>query len=654
MAGKQKKAGGGPRRGGGKSLGAWILKIAILAVIWGSVAVGFLVAWYAYDLPDISQITQWQRRPSITMESEDGTVFARYGDLYGDRVTLEEMPAWLPEAVIAIEDRRFYKHFGLDPQGLLRAAARNVVAGHVVQGGSTITQQLAKNLFLSPQRTLRRKVQEMLLALWLEHTYSKNEILTAYLNRVYLGAGTYGVDAAAHVYFSKSAREVSLLEAATLAGLLRAPSRYSPSRDPEQAIERAHTVLETMVEAGYITKKQEIAALDVAPEPEHKPGSGGDARYFADYVADQIGPLVENTPQDLIVETTLDLRLQRAAEHEINETLSKQENRDVSQAALITLAPDGAVRALVGGRDYHVSQFNRATQALRQPGSAFKPIVYLAALEAGLKPDDVLIDEPVSINGYAPENFDNKYRGPVTAREALAESINTIAVKVLQRAGVNNVIAAAEALGITSPLERNAALALGASDVTPMELTAAYAAIASGGRVVLPYAIKEIHSRDGEVLYRRTEVEAPATVDRGADETLVGMMQDVVRYGTGTRAQIGRPVAGKTGTSSDYRDAWFLGFTGNFVTGVWLGNDDNRPMKKVTGGSLPAQLWHDYMVEAEADVPERDLLSEPSHSLWGSTAAATENLSHAFTSFINGVLGGSSEPRPEYPDGQRR
>ena len=450
------------REGGG------FLKLLILVLIWGVVAVGFLVAWYAYDLPDIHQLAQWQRRPSITMEADDGTVFARYGDLYGDHLTLHDVPKCLPEAVLAIEDRRFYHHFGIDLLGLLRAAGKDVLAGHVVEGGSTITQQLAKNLFLTPDRTLKRKVQEMLLALWLEHNYSKNEILEAYLNRVYLGAGSYGIDAAARTYFGKSARDIDLREAAILAGLLRAPSRFSPSRDPVQAMERAHTVLDAMVDAGYITKKQKAQTLAEAPLPPEKPGTAGAVHYFADWVADQIEPLVESAPQDLTVKTTLDMRLERAAERQINAALSKPDNRDVSQAALVTFAPDGAVKAMVGGRDYHASQFNRVVQAMRQPGSAFKPIVYLAAIEEGLTPDDVIPDEPLTIGDYSPTNFDNKYRGPVTAREALAESINTVAVRILQRAGIGNVIEVARALGITSPLEHDAALALGSSVVTPL------------------------------------------------------------------------------------------------------------------------------------------------------------------------------------------
>ncbi len=632
--------------------GKWLAKVALLAFIWGAILVGCFVGWCALDLPDIHQITQAPKRPSITLETEDGTVFARYGDLYGAHVSLAEIPKYVPEAVMAIEDRRFYSHFGIDILGLLRAAFRDVTAHHVVQGGSTLTQQLAKNLFLSPERTAKRKVQEMILALWLEHNYTKDQILTAYLNRVYLGNGAYGVDAAAHIYFDKSAHDLDLREAAIIAGLLKAPSRFAPSRDPALAMERASTVLQAMTEAGYITENQKKAALSSIAPPAHKPGSAGDGHYFADWVADQIEPLVQDTSQDIIVTTTLNLNLERMAERHVDDILAKQNGHDVSQAALVTLAYDGAVRAMVGGRNYRESQFNRATQAMRQPGSAFKPIVYLAAIEQGLSPDDVIQDEPIRLGGWAPENFDGKYRGPVTAREALAESINTVAVRVFMRAGAEHVIETARALGVTSPLERDPALALGASEVTPLELTSVYAAIAAGGRAIAPYGIKEIRNRQGQVLYRHPDVRLPQTVDESAVKTLVGMMEEVVRSGTGKRAALGdRTVAGKTGTSSDYRDAWFLGFTGNLTTGVWLGNDDNSPMRKIVGGSLPAELWHDYMAEAEGALPSRSLLSGPPGSDWSN--GVTEQISKGLSDFISGILGGD-KTESSYPTGRNR
>lgn len=624
----------------------YILLLGLWACILGALFIGYC----AITLPDVHQITQTSRRPSITLEADDGTVFARYGDLYGEHVALADVPKYLPEAIISIEDRRFYTHFGIDLIGILRAAFRDVAARHMVQGGSTLTQQLAKNLFLSPDRNFKRKIQEMMLALWLEHTYTKDQILTAYLNRVYLGSGAYGVDAAAQTYFGKSAHDLDLRECAVIAGLLRAPSRFAPTHDAAQSMERAKTVLEAMVEEGYITENQKHMAITSVSVPSHKPGATGDGRYFADWVADQLGPMIEDTSQDVVVSTTLNLTLERIAERHVDAILAKQDNRDVSEAALVTLSYDGAVKAMIGGRDYRISQFNRATQAMRQPGSAFKPIVYLAAIEQGLSPDDVIPDEPLTIGKWSPENFEGKYLGPITARQALAESVNTVAVRIFMRVGADKVIATARALGITSPLEHDPALALGASEVTPIEMTSAYASLAAGGRAVTPYAIKEIRSRQGQVLYHHPDVTLPHTVDSGAVETLVSMMQDVVRSGTGQRAALGRPVAGKTGTSSDYRDAWFLGFTGDYTTGVWLGNDDGHPMRKVVGGSLPALLWHDYMMEAEAPLPSRDLLAGPPGEGGGLVGGVTNAVSKAFGDFIDSVTGGSSEA--SYPSGK--
>ncbi len=638
-----------------------VWRFFILLVIWGGIAGGALIAWYAYDMPDVKQIAQPERRPAITLLADDGTVFARYGDLQGERVSVQSVPPHLVNAILAIEDRRFYDHFGVDVFGLLRAFVHNMRAGRVVQGGSTITQQLAKNLFLTPDRTARRKIQEMLLALWLEHTYTKDQILTAYLNRVYLGAGAYGVDAAADVYFGKPAAALSLRESAILAGLLRAPSRFAPTNNPALALSRARTVLAAMVEAGFITEAEKESALADVPTPRRKPGASGDGRYFADWIVDQVDSLLENAPQDIVILTTLDLKLQRVAERKLDGLLAAQgAAQDVSEGALISMTPDGAVRAMVGGRDYAASQFNRATQALRQPGSAFKPVIYLAALKKGLSPEDVFVDEPLRIGKWAPHNYDGTYRGPITARQALAESVNTVAVRVAQKAGVSEIVETAEELGITSPLEENLSLALGTSVLTPLELTGAYAALATGGRAVTPFGIKEIRGRDGKILFHRDPVTFPVTVDPGAVATLVDMMTGVVTHGTGRRAALDRPVAGKTGTSSDYRDAWFLGFTGNYVTGVWLGNDDNRPMKKVTGGSLPAQLWHDFMVEAEADKPARNLLegapaqvSSPSEA-W-KDKPPEEGGDDTLGNLIRGLTGsGSIKTEPSYPEGPRR
>ncbi len=617
-------------------------RIAFLAAIWLGVVIVAYVGYCALDLPDVRQATQPPLRPSVVLEAKDGTVFARYGDLSGDAINLEELPDYVPEAIVAIEDRRFYRHFGIDPLGILRAAVRNLIAGHTVQGGSTLTQQLAKNLFLTPDRTVKRKVQEMLLALWLEHTYTKDQILTAYMNRVYLGSGAYGVDAAAQTYFNKSARALTIREAALIAGLLRAPSRYSPFHDPVAAMARAKLVMQAMVDEDYITEAQRSVAVATAPKVSRKASGSGNERYFGDWVYDQLGPMVQDTHQDMIVKTTLDLSLERSAERHIEDMLAKQgEAKNVSQAALITLAPDGAVVALMGGRNYKQSQFNRATQALRQPGSAFKPVVYLAALEKGLTPDEIIVDEPVRIGKYAPANYDGKYLGAITAREALAKSINTVAVRLLDRVGVGGVIEKAKDLGVSSPLERDAALALGASEVTPLELATAYASIAAGGKAVAPYAIEKITTRSGQVLYRHNDVSPPQVADAHAVETLTGMMEEVLISGTGKAARLDRPAAGKTGTTSDYRDAWFAGFTGNYTTVVWMGNDDNTSMKKVTGGSLPAMLWRGYMAEAEQGKPERSLNNASvAGRIVNGIGGVIDGASEGLGALIGKVLGG--------------
>jgi penicillin-binding protein 1A len=633
-----------PPKAGGSGIHRFVFRAVILLAIWGIVVVGAYIGYCAIGLPDIHQVTQPPRRPSVTVEADDGTVFARYGDLVGDHVNLANLPPYVPQAIIAIEDRRFYHHFGVDVFGVLRAVVRNVVAGHTVQGGSTLTQQLAKNLFLSPERAMKRKVQEMLLALWLEHTYTKDQILTAYLNRVYLGSGAYGVDAAARTYFNKPAHDLNIREAAIIAGLLRAPSRFSPMHDPAQAFERGKVVMQAMVEEHYITDAQRRTAIASVPSPAHKPGMDSDGHYFADWVYDQLGPMVEDTEQDMIVKTTLNLPLERAAERHVNDILSREGGaKDVSEAALVTIAPDGAVKALLGGRDYHVSQFNRATQAMRQPGSAFKPIVYLAAIEGGLSPDETISDEPVTVGDYSPGNYDGKFHGPVSVRYALAESINTVALRVFQRVGVNKVIQTARDLGVTSPLEHDAALALGASEVTPLELATVYASLAAGGKAISPYAIKEIDNRSGQVIYRHTDVNAPQVVEAGAVATLTSMMESVVQMGTGKRAALGsRAVAGKTGTTSDYRDAWFAGFTADYTTVVWMGNDSNDQMKKITGGTMPAELWHDYMAEAEQGLPEIALKTGNGSvidQVIDSAGAVTDDVSRALGAFIDSVTG---------------
>jgi len=598
------------RAGGRRRFSRSLLRFVILLVLWATILGGGALGYFALTLPDTSQLGIAQRRPAITILAEDDSALANFGDLFGEPLTLKQMSPYLPQAVLATEDRRFYSHYGIDPIGLARAVVANLRAKHLVQGGSTITQQLAKVLFLGPERSLSRKIRETMLALWLERRFSKDQILEIYLNRVYLGAGTYGVDAAAHRYFGKSAAKLSLFESAVIAGLLKAPSRFSPANDRERALGRAAQVLANMVEAGFVSGPDAAAAAQKGSTLAvlGRPGS----RYFADWVADQVREFAGAGDRDLTVRTTLDPRLQAAAEAAIADVLVRYGQKyAVTQGALVALSPDGAVRAMVGGRDYGQSQFNRATQAQRQPGSAFKPFVYLAGLEAGLRPSDHFVDAPIRVGDWQPHNYTNRYQGDMTLAEALAQSINTIAVQVAERAGIGRVIAAANRLGITSDLAKDASIALGTNEVNLLELASAYTPFANGGTGVLPYGIGEIRDTEGRSLYRRAgsgpgQVIAPATAALMTD-----MLAGVIGHGTGKSAALPRAAAGKTGTTQEYRDAWFVGYTADLVVGVWLGNDDNSPMNRVTGGSLPALAWHNFMLAATSGMPVKPLQSAP-------------------------------------------
>ena len=580
------------------------LKWAGAAAVWLVIAGLAAGVWVSVGLPDLDEALKTERRPTVTIQAADGTEIHRAGDLVGETVALKNLPPHLVQAVLATEDRRFYSHFGIDPIGLGRAMSRNIRAGRIVEGGSTITQQLAKNLFLTPARTVTRKLQEMVVALWLEWEFSKDQILTLYLNRVYLGAGTYGVDAAAQRFFRKPAARVNTYEAAVLAGLLKAPSRYNPVASPERAHARARTVLANMVAAGYLTEtKAADAARGIQVAVVAAPT--GNARHFVDWVLEAVSDYVTVGGRDLVVRTTLDPALQRQAETAMGRAFlaADRAGMQAGDGALIALAPEGAVRAMVGGRDYGKSQFNRAVQALRQPGSAFKPVVYLAALEAGMTPATPVVDKPVTLSGWQPSNFSGRYEGPMTLGYALAHSVNTIAVQLAQQVGPAKIIDTARALGITADLPNDAGLALGTGEVSLLELTTAYAVLARAGMGVWPHAITEITGPDGAPLYRRQGSGPGRAVPAPAARTLTAMMTKVIDGGTGRRAAIGRPAAGKTGTSQNYRDAWFVGFTPQLVTGVWFGNDDGAPMKRVTGGGLPARTWAGFMGAAHQGLP---------------------------------------------------
>jgi penicillin-binding protein 1A len=478
----------------------------------------------------------------------------------------------------------------------------------VVEGGSTITQQLAKNLFLKPDRTITRKLEELIYAVWLEQRFTKNEILELYLNRVYFGGGTYGVEAAARHYFGKSARNVTLAQAAVLAGLLKAPSRYAPTRSVMLASARADEVLENMVEAGFLTEAQARQA-EKAPLKLRAKGDDTGYPYAVDWVAELLPEYIGEQHSDLIVDTTIDANLQRVAQDKLRQLLDG-EGREVnaSEGAMVMLDPSGEVKALVGGRSYLVSPYDRALRSLRQPGSAFKPFVYLAALEAGYTPDSVAYDGPVRIGNWTPQNHNNSYKGQVTLRYSLAHSLNTVAVKLTSQVGPARVARTAERLGIRSALYAQPSIALGTSEVTLIELTGAYAPFANGGHRVLPHVITQVRNGDGKVLYRRTN----STTGQVVALAYVGAMNDMLNSalirGTGKRAAIpGHVAAGKTGTTQNSRDAWFVGYTAHYVTGVWIGNDDSSPMRKVTGGTLPAELWHDIMLAAHQDKPSLPL-----------------------------------------------
>ncbi len=589
----------GPAGGGLYRLFYWG---AVLG-LWAVIALIGVVIWVGAHLPAIQALEIPQRPPTIEITGLDGSVLATRGEMPGANVALKDLPPYLPKAFIAIEDRRFYSHHGVDPWGIVRAALTNVLHRGVSQGGSTLTQQLAKNLFLTQERTLQRKLQEVELALWLEHKHSKAEILELYLNRVYFGSGAYGVEAAAQRYFGKSARNVTLAEAAMLAGLVKSPSRLAPNRNPEGAEQRAQLVLTAMAEAKFITQAQAHASIH--PSYNVKPAGAGTINYVADWIGEVLDDLIGQIDQNIVVETSIDPKLQAVAEAAvIDELAAKSVKFNVSQGALVAMTPDGAVRAMIGGRNYAESQYNRAVTAKRQPGSAFKPFVYLTAIESGLTPETIRQDAPLDVRGWKPENYGHEYFGAVTLTQALAMSLNTVAVRLGLEVGPANVVRTAHRLGIASKLEANASIALGTSEVSLTELVGAYAPFANGGLGVSPHVVTKIRTAEGRVLYARQPEQLGQVIEPRHVAAMNTMMQETLLSGTARKAEIpGWMAAGKTGTSQDFRDAWFIGYTADLVTGVWLGNDDNSPTKKATGGGLPVEVWTRFMKAAHRGVP---------------------------------------------------
>jgi len=595
-----------PRRGGrgkGRSGIGRLVYWAVVLALWAIIAVIGTLVWIGIHLPPIQSLEIPKRPPSVLIVGASGATLATRGDMGGAAVPLRELPDYVPKAFVAIEDRRFYSHHGVDPFGIMRALVADVLRRGAPQGGSTITQQLAKNLFLTQERTVSRKAQEMVLAFWLEHKFTKAQILELYLNRVYFGSGAYGVEGAAQRYFGKSARQLTLAEAAMLAGLVQSPSRLAPSHNPDGAERRARLVLADMAEQKLIGEDAARVAL-AHPARAIKAAAAGSVNYVADWVMDAVNDIVGSFDQDIVVETSIDPALQAAAERALTETLAqKGEKFGVGEGALVAMTPDGVVRALVGGKSYAESQFNRAIAAKRQPGSAFKPFVYLTALEHGLTPDTVREDGPIVVKGWKPENYEHEYMGPVTLTQALANSLNTVSVRLTLEFGPAAVIRAAYRLGISSVLEPNASIALGTSEVSPLELVSAYAPFANGGFAASSHVIERVRGADGQTLYARSGQMLGRIVDARYVAMMNAMLHETLASGTARRADLpGWLAAGKTGTSQDFRDAWFVGYTTHLVTGVWLGNDDNSPTRKAVGGGLPVEIWSRFMKVAHQGV----------------------------------------------------
>ena len=614
---------------------------------WAVIFAGLLFSHYLSGLPDVGNLMVSGPSQDVSILDDRGRLIARRGLTQGRMVRAEDLPDYVPGAFIAIEDRRFRSHIGVDPIGLARAAFQNMLAGHVVQGGSTITQQLAKNLFLDPSRTFDRKMQEAMLALYLESRYSKNQILTLYLNRVYFGAGVFGIEAASQKFFGKHASELGLTEAAIIAGSVKAPARYNPLSDSDAGLARARLVLGAMQSAGFIDENTRVLAQATRPRIVRANGTPGSG-WFADWVMAHLSDIVAPSDQPVIVETSFDLETQMLAEQAVVHGLAAEgEQFQASQAALVAMTPDGAIRAMVGGKTYGGSGFNRATDAVRQPGSAFKPFVYLTALEHGHTPDETVNDGPVDIHGWRPEDYEGHFKGQIPLVRAFAESSNSVAAQLTAELGPKEVARTAHRLGIVSPLSEVASLALGTSGVTPLELTGAYAPFANGGNAATPFGVLRVKTRSGKILYQRRPSGLGAVMSANDNMQMTRLMQEVTATGTGRAARLeDRPTAGKTGTTQDFRDAWFVGFTADLVCGVWIGNDNNAPMRKATGGTLPARIFHTFMSGAEETMPVRPLAG----SNIMASAQAPDSVEQAppaddkpdtLQKLLNGIFGGT-------------
>lgn len=584
--------------------------LALLAVI----GVWFWIYWGLPRVPDATTLWSTNRQPGVTFIDRENHQIGVRGAYYGRRVALRELPSYVPQAFLAIEDRRFYEHSGVDRMAVIRAVWVNLWAGHTVQGGSTISQQLARNLFLTPAQTVNRKLREMVLASRIERQLTKDEILELYLNRVYLGDQAYGIDAAAHRFFGKPAAELSLAEAAMLAGLPKAPSRSAPTEDLARATARQRVVLDAMVNAGFITAAQADAAKRETIHVPRRENVEASLGYIFDMAVDEARQHVGRDASDLVIQLTIDKTVQDAAADAVRRRLGNRAfGRRPLQAAMVLVDRTGAVRALIGGTNYGATKFNRAVQAMRQPGSSFKAFVYTAALEHGFDTEDVRYDEPVVIDGWRPRNYDEGYRGPVTLRTAFALSINTVAAEVTSEVTPRAVADVAARFGVhTMPSRADfvpPSIALGSVEVNVWDMTQAFSVFMDEGELNRSYLVARVGNASGETLYQHVAVAPQRVLDADVAHRMTSMLGAVVLRGTGTAAQMpGRDSAGKTGTSQDYRDAWFIGYTADYAAGVWVGFDDRTPMGRITGGSIPTQIWADTMRVAHRDTPAHPLI----------------------------------------------
>jgi len=638
----------------GRSTFKSILKGIAYAVLLGVLGLVVAVAVASAYLPSYSDLTKRSDLGQmIRIRAANGQVLVSMGPSFGQWLPYDRIPPEMRAAMISTEDKRFRSHIGVDPIGIARSIKVRIATGHFSQGGSTITQQLARNIFLTNNRTFGRKIKEAILALALERKFSKDQILELYLNRVYFGGGAYGIDAASRRFFGHGADHLSLGEAAIIAGLVKAPSNYSPTADVEAARSRSGVVLQTMVKNGFISAA-DAASVDPAAVRIQQTTNNNSVRYFTDWALPQLDTLIDETSEPIDVWTTLDPGMQVAADRAIAANAPAG-----AQGALVAIDRDGAVRAMVGGKDYVDSIYNRATQAERQPGSAFKLFVYLSALESGMKPTDTIVDEPVTIDGWSPRNSSRTNLGPVTLREAFSRSINTISAKIGDQLGFSTIADMARRFGITTPISTFPSMVLGTSDVRLIDMTRAFAAVANKGVAVSPYAIRKVVTADGRQLYQHDTDEERVLVAPWVAAEMTDLLQSAVLTGTGRAAQIGRPVAGKTGTTSSNKDGWFIGFSSGLTTGVWMGRDDARAIPGLQGGTAPARAFHDFMTVAVANrpveqfdtqVPMPDWQLTPEEEIYGDTAVDANAMQPAVDE--NGMPIGTPPPEQGYPQQQ--